>query len=55
MIYSVAILALNARYQAQPYHSNPDLDPLLQVILIALLDRLDCRLICLLSRLVKYY
>jgi len=40
-IYSIiAIRALDARYQAQLHHPDPDLDPLLQVIVIAPLDRL---------------
>jgi hypothetical protein len=38
-------LLLNNRYQAQPYHPDPDLDLLLQGIVIAPPDRLVRRLI----------
>ena len=37
---TIAIRAFDAQYQGQLHHPDPDLDPLLQVIVIASLDRL---------------
>ena len=52
---SVAIQVLDAQYQAQPHHLDPDLGPLFQVISIALPDRPSRCLICPPSRPAKYH
>jgi len=52
---SIAIQVLDAQYQAQPHHPDPNLDPLLQMISIALLDPPVRCLICPPSRLAEYH